>query len=71
MKLALYLTLLIISFCSGYGYGIKHGKFGTMRSQLDFYHKEGKFKNAIQNMSDYDMCRALGGMRDKCRIFKP
>lgn len=72
MRLAVFTYIIIpaIIFCSGYMWGSKHRVIDSMQSQLDFYDKERKLRNDIQSMSDYNICLALGGMRNTCRILK-
>ncbi|GEM_PF-4669464 len=66
-----YIIIPVIIFCSGYICGSKNRTIVSIQSQLDFYHKERKLKNDIQSMSDYNICLALGGLRNTCRILKP
>lgn len=65
-----YCFALAVIFYTGYICGTKHTVINTMQTQLNSYKKERKFKNDIQNSSDYTICRALGGLRDSCKIFK-
>lgn len=61
---------VVIVFFIGFKFGVHYEISKSTKSALEAYQERLEIDKNVENLSIYDMCIALGGMRDKCDAMR-
>ncbi|WP_412057135.1 hypothetical protein [Bartonella sp. DGB2] len=65
-RLGVYGALVLAAFMSGFFYGKSIARVDSLKSAVSAFRERSKITDEVINLSDFDLCRALGGLSDEC-----
>lgn len=68
-RLGLLAFLSFAAFMSGFFYGQNTSRKAVLEQAVSAFQQSEKIKNEVATMDDFELCIALGGLRDICTTF--
>lgn len=60
----------IMMFFIGFKIGVRYEISKFTKASLESFQSRTRIDNNVENLTIYDLCRALGGMHDKCNAMR-